>query len=52
MSVSFSVDDFPCPLRSIATTLAFSLITRAEIANESLTNSYKIEIITIVVLSN
>lgn len=36
MSISFSVDDFPCPLRSIATTLAFSLIIPADIANDSL----------------
>lgn len=35
-SNSFSVDDFPCPLKSIAITLAFSLILLAAKANESL----------------
>lgn len=35
-SKSFSVDDFPCPLMSIATTRALSLILLADNANESL----------------
>jgi hypothetical protein len=35
-SSSFSVDVFPCPLKSIATTRAFSLILLDESANESL----------------
>ena len=35
-SSSFSADDFPCPLISIATTRAFSLIILAANANESL----------------
>lgn len=41
MSISFSVDDFPCPLWSIATTLAFSLIARADKANDSLIIAYQ-----------
>lgn len=35
-SESFSVEDFPCPLKSIATTRAFSLILLADNAKERL----------------
>lgn len=39
-SRSFSDADFPCPLKSIATTRAFSLILLAANANESLPKMY------------
>lgn len=40
-SNSSAVDDFPCPLKSMATTLALSLILLADKANESLHKQIK-----------
>lgn len=39
-SKSLSEIDFPCPLKSMATTCDLSLILLADNANESLTNEY------------